>query len=79
MKNILKLMTGSVALSAALILFSTTASAAPHRHEVTRVVYSHHVAHRPRHVAYRPYHVVHRGHYFERHHGYHRHDGHHYR
>jgi len=93
MKNIFKVLTGSVALSAALALFSTTASAAPHRHEVTRVVYhTQHVVHRPHHVVYRPHHVRYRPHhggyrphhvryhphYAARHHGYHRHVAHHY-
>ncbi len=91
MKNIFKILSGAVALSAALTLFSTTASAAPYHHEAQRtvaqhvvhrphhVVYrQHHVAYRPHHVNYRPHHGVYRPHYTARHHGYRHHARHHY-
>lgn len=62
MKNVFKFLTGTVALSAALTLFSTTASAAPSHHEAQRVVVQH-VVHRPHHVVYRPHHVAYRPHH----------------
>lgn len=76
MKNIFKILSSAVAVSAALTLFSTTASAAPYHHEAQRVVVQH-VAYRSQHVNYRPHQVVYRSHhggyrphYAARHHGY---------